>query len=155
MKIIGLLARLILGVAFCWSAVSKIADPGHFFANVMDYGLVTPSFAKMIAISLPWFELVLGLLLLGRICLLGSFFLSTALLLMFTVLQTYAMLTGLEISCGCFSVGGDADVISGLTVGRAAILAIIALIGLGIEMKVTRPKSSEEHTQTANNPVLT
>ena len=55
------LIRLIMGIVFIYASYSKILDPTAFSQNIHNYG-VTPLFAEnIIALTLPWIELFIGL----------------------------------------------------------------------------------------------
>ena len=64
---IGLLLRVVLGVAFVWAAASKLRDPLAFATAVESYQVVGADWARWVALGLPWLELWAGL---GLFCLL-------------------------------------------------------------------------------------
>ena len=64
-KFIPFLSRVILGGIFIYAAVGKILYPADFSEAITNYQLVPVMFTNLIAIVLPWVELVAGILLLN------------------------------------------------------------------------------------------
>jgi uncharacterized membrane protein YphA (DoxX/SURF4 family) len=124
MKIVSLIARIALAAIFIYAAWVKLRAPWFLFAASIDSYRMLPSGAVVfIARTLPWFELLLGLLLLigfrvrwvAAICgaLLGAFWLS--------MLRAY--LKGMEIDCGCFGPGEAISIFTLLRDGAMVALA--------------------------------
>jgi hypothetical protein len=122
---------------FCWSAVPKIVQPDQFHANVLEYGIVGPDPALIVTAVLPWLELVLGILFLARVYLDSAYLTAAALTLGFTAIQSYALARGLEVACGCFTVGPDSGNIGSWTVMRTATLLLVAILG-GVACRMSR-----------------
>ena len=122
--------RVILGVIFVYAAYVKLKDPWELFAlAISQYQLLPLTMVEFVARSLPWFELLLGILLLTGRWLRFSATAVSVLLLTFFVLMVRADLQGMAINCGCF---GPGEVISWKTLLRdgsmlAAALALAAL----------------------------
>ncbi len=120
--------RVILGVIFIYAAYTKLRDPWELFAlSISQYQLLPLTMVEFVARSLPWFELLLGVLLLTGRWLRFSATAVSVLLLTFFVLMIRADLKGMAINCGCF--GGSDDVISWKTLLRdgSLLAASIAL----------------------------
>jgi uncharacterized membrane protein YphA (DoxX/SURF4 family) len=120
--------RVILGVTFVYAAYVKLKDPWELFAlAISQYQLLPLTMVEFVARSLPWFELLLGILLLTGRWLRFSATAVSVLLLTFFVLMIRADLKGMAINCGCF--GGTDDVISWKTLLRdgSLLAASIAL----------------------------
>ncbi len=127
-----LLLRLALGVIFVYSAWTKLREPWQLFANaVADYALLPMWGVKLVARTLPWAELLIGLLLLsGRFLRTASIAASALLLGFFAVMvRTYA--SGIQIECGCF---GPGDIISPRSLARdgSLLLAALCLAGMAV-----------------------
>lgn len=125
-----LLLRLALGAMFVYAAWTKLRAPWQLFAMSVDaYGLLPHWAVVFVARTLPWGELLIGLLLLaGRFLRLAAAAGSLLLLSLFVVmLRTYA--SGLQIDCGCF---GPGDVISIRTLLRdgSLLAASLSLAGM-------------------------
>jgi len=59
---------------------------------------------KLVAITLPWVELLCGLLLLANLWIDTALVATFGLLLVFVLLTAQAWIRGLNISCGCFNL---------------------------------------------------
>ncbi|MEM1330094.1 MAG: MauE/DoxX family redox-associated membrane protein [Planctomycetota bacterium] len=125
--LIGASAALSVGGALLLSATPKLADPDLFFGNVAAYGVLPLDGVWLTAVVVPPLELVLGLALLSGTLRSGAAAIAAVLLLGFASLQGWALATGLDVPCGCFSVG-DGGSVSAFTVGRAALLSLLASI---------------------------
>jgi putative oxidoreductase len=109
LRVLRILLRLVLGVIFVWAGVVKIYDFQHggsatqdFWQDIMNYQMVPSDVAKLMAIYLPWLEVITGVaLLLGR-AITGAAFICSVLMLVFMAALTTAWQRGLDISCGCF-----------------------------------------------------
>ena len=97
------LIRLIMGIVFIYASYSKILDPLSFSQNIHNYG-VAPLFAEnIIALTLPWVELFIGLGLIFNIKYDVCVDISICLMIIFIILILQAYLRGKSIDCGCFS----------------------------------------------------
>ena len=60
-NIINHIIRIVMGIIFIYASYSKILDPTSFSQNIHNFG-VTPLFIEnIIALSLPWIELFIGI----------------------------------------------------------------------------------------------
>jgi uncharacterized membrane protein YphA (DoxX/SURF4 family) len=126
--------RVALGFVFVYAAYVKLFQftdgrlhllPWQLFAMAIDsYQLLPQTAVEILARTLPWFELALGLLLIaGRWLRLASA--ATSLLLaVFLSLMVRAYFKGQEISCGCF---GPGEIISWKTLLRDGSLLAASL----------------------------
>ena len=131
------LARLALGAVFVYAAWTKLRDPWLLFAMSIDNYKVLPQWAVLVvARSLPWFELGLGLMLMtGRLPRVSSAAASVLLGLFFGLgVRAYAQ--GNKIDCGCF---GPGEAISPLTLARDGSLLAGALFLLATSFLRRRP----------------
>lgn len=101
-KYLLLAARLTLGVVFIVASIDKIASPDAFAANVVAYGLVPYSTINLIALVLPWVELLCGIFIAAGVYVRGSSAVISILLGLFIVAIVSALLRDLKIDCGCF-----------------------------------------------------
>jgi len=96
------LLRAAVAATFGWAAVTKIADPGGFFAAILTYRSLPEAGALLLALWLPWAELTAAGAVFWprhRRAALGLLF---AFALMFLGALSQAWLRGLDINCGCF-----------------------------------------------------
>ena len=104
--IVGTAARLGLAAVFLISGVIKAIDPDATYVAVRAYDVLPKALVELVAGVLPWFEIVLGLLLLAGIATRAVAVVSAGLLLVFVAGVTQAWARGLSIDCGCFGGGG-------------------------------------------------
>jgi len=101
------IVRVVLGGLFLISGIAKVLDPIRFLFTLRDFRLFPGSIEPWLALFLPWFEVVLGLLLV-----LGLFLRTCSLLLgilnaAFMAAILSVMVRGIEIDCGCFGLLAD------------------------------------------------
>jgi uncharacterized membrane protein YphA (DoxX/SURF4 family) len=130
------LARLVLGGVFIYAAWTKLRDPWLLFAMSIDAYHVLPQWAVMVvARTLPWFELVLGLVLVSSRLPRISATAASVLLAVFFGLMVQAYAKGETIACGCF---GPGEAISPITLLRDGSLLAG---GLFLAVMSFRPKN--------------
>jgi putative oxidoreductase len=98
--------RLILGVVFIYASLEKIQNPAGFAQAIYNYRMVPVPLINMMAVLLPWLELLCGVLIIVGVFVRGSALLIGAMLAVFIVALSSALLRGLDISCGCFTLEG-------------------------------------------------
>ncbi|MGI9015139.1 MAG: MauE/DoxX family redox-associated membrane protein [Phycisphaerales bacterium] len=123
-------ARLGTGLLFVWSGLGKIERPHEFLLMVYGYEIVDAGAGLLVAMFLPWLEIVIGLSLLLSRFLLGAFVCGFVLLVAFLAAQLHALAADLEIECGCWGSLGSAfnessARISGFTAARTGVLAVV------------------------------
>jgi putative oxidoreductase len=97
--------RLFLGILLLWAAVSKLANPIEFLGSIYAYQLPFPkSFLQLVAVVLPWLELLCGLMLLANLWTESALTAALGLFFVFVLATGQAWMRGLEISCGCFNL---------------------------------------------------
>ena len=106
MRWVLLVLRIALGAVMLYAAYTKLSQPWLVFALSIDSYQLLPEWAVLfVARTLPWFELVLGVLLIAGIGLRYAAAASSALLLVFFGIMVRSYAKGLGIDCGCFGVG--------------------------------------------------
>jgi len=120
---------IVLGAVFVYASLDKLAHPLDFARIVYRYRLAGPSAAlgvvpaNVLAVVLPWLEILTGLLLITGLWRREAAVVAAAMLVMFLTAVGYVMWAGIDVEhCGCFSVGGG---------GRRAGWTLIA-IDLGL-----------------------
>ena len=99
-------ARLLLAAVFLYAAYTKLRQPWLVFAMAIDsYQLLPPWAVLFLARTIPWLELVLGILLLAGYQLRYVATFASGLLAVFFAVMLRSYLKGLSIDCGCFGVG--------------------------------------------------
>ncbi len=108
--------RVALGAVFVYAAWTKLRQPWELFAMSIDAYKVLPYGAVLVvARTLPWAELLIGLALMAGRWLRVSAAAASLLLLVFFALMVRAYVKGMQIDCGCFGLG---DPISARTLVR-------------------------------------
>src|ERR1035441_6201568 len=134
LRVAARLLRIALGVVFVYAAWLKLRDPWQMFAMSIDsYQLLPPLAVRVVARTLPWLELLLGVLLMAGLWLRLAAGATSLLLLGFFVLMIRAWAKHMEINCGCF---GPGDIISWKTLLRdgsllAGSLFVTAMSAIG------------------------
>jgi putative oxidoreductase len=100
------LVRWTLGALLVWAALSKIANLQDFYINIAAYQLPLPgALLRLAAMTLPWLELLCGLLLLAGVWTRAALVWAMVLFGVFVLATGQAWARGLQISCGCFNLG--------------------------------------------------
>jgi len=156
MKIVNLILRLIIGGIFVASAVIKIwnvrfshahgiqisfvPDLAQFAQAVLNYHVPPRSFNNLVAITLPWIELLAGGLLMVGIWKRASAGVITAMMVMFLAAITWALAHGYNINCGCFGT------IDARRVGVTALAEDFALLAMAAWL-ACREDNCNKHSQ--------
>lgn len=118
------LLGIVLGAVFIYASVDKIADPRAFAKIVYHYQVIGPSAslgfvpANLLAVALPWLELIVGALLVAGAWRREAALLSAVMLAVFVAAVGSALARGIDIqNCGCFALDES---------GRAAGWKLIA-----------------------------
>jgi uncharacterized membrane protein YphA (DoxX/SURF4 family) len=125
--ILILFVRVFLGGLFIVASLDKIVDPAAFATSILNYKIVGPTLAMVIATILPSLELLCGLSLVLGLYPRTSAILITLMLVGFTILIISALLRGLDISCGCFTQDPNVS-----KIGYIKILENVGMIMLGV-----------------------
>jgi len=102
-KYIPFLLRLILGGIFIYAAAGKILYPAEFSEAIANYQMVPVKANNFIAITLPWVELIAGLLLFNGFKTQSANVIIFLCLFVFSIGALLALARGLDINCGCFT----------------------------------------------------
>lgn len=132
MKRAALIAiRLVLGGLFLAAGLSKVGAPLQVLATIYSYQIVVPdALANLIAHTLPWMEIVVGLALLSGLWLPVTAGWTAAMLAVFIVLTAQAWWRGLPIDCGCIDLSALHPALAALGTPAGATLRNIVLLAL-------------------------
>ena len=95
------------GIVMLIAAVPHLENSYYFLGSIYAYKLVEPGMGQMVAIALPLLQLVVAVLLIGRVFIAASNFIVMILFGVFAAVQSFAYFGGLEIACGCFGPGNE------------------------------------------------
>ncbi len=134
-------AQIVIGLVMGWAALAKLGDLAAFAQQVHNFRSL-PLFAEnLVAMMLPWIELIAALSLLLGIRPRSGALVTTTLLSVFTLAVAAALARGLDIQCGCF---GTADA---SRVGLGKILQNLALLLVAV-VACVRPAGTGTTTES-------
>ena len=106
---VQLVLRLALGVFFAYASLDKIASPPAFAKVVYQWQVVGPVPSNLVAVTLPWVELLAGLLLVVGAWKREAALATALLLVVFIVAAGSVMARGIDVlNCGCVSLAKEA-----------------------------------------------
>jgi len=131
MKVLGILARVALGVIFLVAAWGKIADPASLAKIIHNYNILPDVLINPAALVLPWVEVVIGVCLVTGYACRGASLFATVLLIVFIAAMAYAYFRGYNTQCGCFTTKADEPIspVSLVRDGSMLVLAAVVLAG--------------------------
>ncbi|RKX19087.1 MAG: DoxX family protein [Candidatus Zixiibacteriota bacterium] len=95
--------RLVIGGVFIYASIDKIMHPDVFAKIIHNYHLLHPGLINLLAITLPWFELVCGVCLVVGYKYRGATLILLIMLAVFIFALSINYARGININCGCFS----------------------------------------------------
>lgn len=101
------LLALGLGGLFLYASYDKVQDPRPLITIIWGYRLVPPELTNLIAIYMPWMELLVGLGLVTGIGRRAAAGWATVLLVLFTTALVINAVRGIDVACGCFSTSAE------------------------------------------------
>jgi putative oxidoreductase len=101
--ILGLLLRVYVGGVFIYASMYKINYPGEFAETIASYQLVPYWGVNLMALVMPWAELVSGILMVLGVRTKSAAAAIGGMLVMFSLAILITLLRGIPIGCGCFS----------------------------------------------------
>jgi uncharacterized membrane protein YphA (DoxX/SURF4 family) len=158
------IGRLVLGGIFVYAGLSKLLLPNahlwpmfvlkfsismnisSFAQQVESYKMISPEASQVVAHTLPFVEIALGLLVLigWRLRIWATAI--TAIMVGFLAVVTRAYLLHMDINCGCF---GTPEKLTGMTVvrdGAFTALALLMTIFAFMEARKPHPWAAPEKT---------
>ena len=123
---IGLVARFVLGCVFIYASLDKIRHPELFAEAVYNYQLSPEVAVNLVALWLPWVELLSGGLLVLGVWVRGSSLILSGLMVVFLASLGINLARGLDIHCGCFTTQGS-DPLTIFTLLRDSLFLLLAL----------------------------
>jgi len=127
---------LSVGAVFGYAGYIKIGDTEHFLSSLLTYELFPHGVASLLAIYLPWLEVLIGACLITGIMRKGGELLAWLMLAAFLLSIGQAWARGLSIDCGCFGGTNISSEASDylLLIGRDLAL----IVGLWLARKLKR-----------------
>lgn len=103
-KVLAFLFRIFLGATFLYACYDKVLHPEAFAEAVANYRILPAALVGLLAVTLPWVELFCGLFLILGLFVRSSTLIVCLMFFVFSIALTAAVLRGIDIDCGCFSV---------------------------------------------------
>ncbi len=97
--------RLFLGCTFIFASWHKIVSPDQFATILYGYDVFPHQIINVLAIVMPFVELVCGISLITGLLKRSGLLLINAMLVCFIFLIAFNLIRGHEFDCGCFSLG--------------------------------------------------
>lgn len=126
-----LVAQLGIAVVFLAAALGKIGDPDAFAKQIHYFRLLPIGCENLLAITLPWVELMAALALLLRYRPRAGAVVCAALMGVFLFAVGAAVARGLDIGCGCFGTSDASRVGTAKLIENVALLALALVASLG------------------------
>jgi putative oxidoreductase len=120
-----LLLRWLVAALFIFAGISKILNPETFARDLDNYRLLPHLLVTIMAVILPWLEVLCGIFLIVGTWKKGAAFTLLVLTFMFLIAISSAIARGLDITCGCFSM-----TIEGMKVGYSRLIEDVVLFAL-------------------------
>ena len=120
--------RFFLGAVFLWAGGTKIVNPHDFATIISNYQLLPDLLVNIMAVWLPWIEVLCGILLICGLWVEGSLVVINTLLIIFIAALISNWIRGIDVDCGCFAVAveeGESNYI--LDVIRDIVLLLIGM----------------------------
>ena len=127
--------RYTLAAVFIYASLDKIYNPVGF-SDLIDNYHMTPIFVyNIIALTLPWLELLLGIGLIVGIYMESLLRLTILLLIMFIFVLAQAVYRGIDTNCGCFKVTDSAENINYKFLLIKRIFEDVVFLGMALVLK--------------------
>ena len=141
---------IVVGAVFVYASLSKIEDPRAFAKIVYHYQVIGPSAtlgfvpANLLAVALPWLELIAGVLLVTGVWRREAALVSAVMLAVFVAAVGSTLARGIDIqNCGCFALDE-----SGRAAGWKLIAGDLALLAASLVVAFV-PTRAEEPAEDA------
>jgi uncharacterized membrane protein YphA (DoxX/SURF4 family) len=120
--------QVAIGILMAWAGLAKIGNLHGFAEQLHNFRMMPVPIENLIAISLPWIELVAALALIFGVRARAGAILTALLLAAFTAAILVAMARGLDIECGCFGTN-DATRVGWVKIGQNLMMLALATAG--------------------------
>lgn len=134
--------RLVVGGVLVYAAILKIIHPQQFYLSVLAYNLVGKELSKVIALWLPWVELLAGAGIIGMIWYKANLRLAQLMYAGFTIVLIVTLFRGMTTNCGCFGSAGGS--VSWLHVLGDVVLYFLTTLLVIWEQIVEKFEAAEE-----------
>lgn len=130
-----LVSRLVIGGMFVYAAFYKVIEPAAFAKSIWFYHLVPGKWINLIAIVLPWLEVVCGIAVIIGFWHRGAALWSNIMLIVFIAALASTIARGISIDCGCFRAAQSAT----SSAWNSLIFDLVALV-FGVQLLASRSR---------------
>ncbi|NQV38144.1 MAG: DoxX family membrane protein [Candidatus Marinimicrobia bacterium] len=102
-----IVSRVLLGIVLIIAGAEKIVQPAEFARAIGNYHIMPYGLENVMAIILPWLEVIIGSALIFGFMVDGAAVLSLGMMTVFVVAISSAILRGYNIECGCGLKSGE------------------------------------------------
>jgi uncharacterized membrane protein YphA (DoxX/SURF4 family) len=100
-------SRIVIGVILIYAGVNKLSNPNEFASAIDNYHLLPFGSENLVAIIMPWIEILAGIGLILGIYVNGSALIALVMFGIFIIAIASALVRGYNIECGCGIKAGD------------------------------------------------
>ncbi|MCL4467989.1 MAG: DoxX family membrane protein [Deltaproteobacteria bacterium] len=125
--VIILVLRVILGIVFVVAAYGKLLHPDALVSTVINFNILPLGLAKIFAETLPWIEMIGGIMLIIGFGTRGASFALGWLLVSFIIAIWINIHRGVSMDCGCFDLFGMNEKIGSAILIRDIVFLIVAI----------------------------
>ena len=119
--------RLAMGAVFILASIDKIFNPAVFSSVLREYKLVPEIFIPLISVTMPWVEFFAGVFIILNIFSQSDALIMIGLNIGYIIGITINLAWGLVHECGCFTLFGWNEPISGSTIVRDLIFILMCV----------------------------
>lgn len=125
-----MLSRLVIGIMLIYASYYKVIEPASFAKSIWYYHMVPGSLINLMALILPWLELICGLGLILGLFYDGAKVWATLMMVMFIIALSSTIVRGIDIDCGCFkaSQGATGSAWKSLVFDLVAMVFVIQML---------------------------
>ena len=139
--------RLVVAAVLIFAAVQKIWMPLEFARLIREYHLLPDQVLNLVAVVLPWLEIVCGLCFLSGLWLMGTAVLLSSLNIIFVIAIAYrAWLIMSSTGVGFFDLSYDCGCGFGVVYIPTKILENLLLAGVGLIILFAQGKVNAKDT---------
>ena len=139
---------VVLGGIFLYAAHAKILDPRPLVTIIWNYRILPAGPINLMAIYMPWMELLAGIALVTGFKRRAAALCSTGLLIAFMVALGINALRGVNVACGCFSTSAEDVSNAWVLVLRDLPMLLAALVMLVFPPAERPALSTKDSSQT-------
>jgi len=114
--------RTVLGGVFLYAGTTKVINPQAFADSIATFKILPPQLINLVALGLPPFEILLGLMLISGWKVRAASLAIAGLGIVFGIALGQAILRGLSVDCGCFGSGEPSALKTWSSFGRAFLI---------------------------------